>query len=162
MRIEAVTEDNLIAAAHVHAQSWRASHRDICTEAFVAAHTTERQAEYIRSGMQAGKRFFLLTDAAPVGVVAVSRNTISDLYVLPDSWGHGYGSALLAYAAGQCEGRPRLTVLNTNHRARALYQRRGFVETKKNIPLKNGLYEIELVMQKEDAHARPDDSERAD
>lgn len=146
--VSPVQEDNLAAAAHVHAESWRASHADICSPAFIAAHDDHRQAAYIRTGMQQGKQFFLLETEKAAGVVAVEDNTISDLYVLPESQGQGIGSALLEYAVRQCEGTPRLTVLNTNSRARTLYLRFGFAESGKSFPLKNGLYEIEMVYSK--------------
>ena len=104
MLIEPVTEANLSAAAHVHAESWRASHADVCSPAFLAAHDDQRQAAYIREGMQRGKRFYLLTEETPAGVVAVEGNTISDLYL-----------------------------------------RRDFADSGVTFPLKNNLYEIEMI-----------------
>lgn len=145
MLIEPVTEANLSAAAHVHAESWRASHADVCSPAFLAAHDDQRQAAYIREGMQRGKRFYLLTEETPAGVVAVEGNTISDLYVLPEKQRRGFGSMLLEHAIAQCEGQPRLTVLSTNRRARDLYLRRDFADSGVTFPLKNNLYEIEMI-----------------
>ena len=47
-----VTEENLEAAARVHALSWRESHKGFCSAEFVAAHTTARQMVYIRGEME--------------------------------------------------------------------------------------------------------------
>ena len=146
LTIEPVTEQNLLQAAHVHALSWRESHKAVCTPEFLAAHDDLRQAAYIRRAMTEGKRFFLLKNPVPCAVVAVKDNTISDLYVLPDRQGCGLGSAMLAHALRQCSAAPRLTVLSTNHRARDWYYRRGFRESGVRIPLKNGLYEAEMTL----------------
>lgn len=129
MRIEEVTEQTLSAAGYVHAESWRASHRDICPPDFVAAHTAQAQTEYLRQEMAQGKRLFLLTDGEPVGIVTVWGSLIENLYVLPGRQGRGYGSRLLKFAMAQCQGAPTLWVLNSNENAHRLYLRHGFQQT---------------------------------
>ena len=129
MRIEEVTEQTLSAAGYVHAESWRASHRDICPPDFVAAHTAQAQTEYLRQEMAQGKRLFLLTDGGPVGIVTVWGSLIENLYVLPGRQGRGYGSRLLKFAMAQCQGAPTLWVLNSNENAHRLYLRHGFRQT---------------------------------
>lgn len=129
MRIEEVTEQILSAAGYVHAESWRASHRDICPPDFVAAHTAQAQTEYLRQEMAQGKRLFLLTDGGPVGIVTVWGSLIENLYVLPGRQGRGYGSRLLKFAMAQCQGAPTLWVLNSNENAHRLYLRHGFQQT---------------------------------
>ena len=37
--IVSVTEENLLSAARIQAESWQESHRSFCSEAFVKAHT---------------------------------------------------------------------------------------------------------------------------
>ena len=83
MRIERVSEENILQAAKIHAAAWRESHRSICSDAFIAAHTTERQTEYIRNAMSQGCSFYILTDKEPVAVVSVNCSLIADLYVHP-------------------------------------------------------------------------------
>ena len=129
MRIEEVTEQTLSAAGYVHAESWRASHRDICPPDFVAAHTAQAQTEYLRQEMAQGKRLFLLTDGEQVGIVTVWGSLIENLYVLPGRQGRGYGSRLLKFAMAQCQGAPTLWVLNSNENAHRLYLRHGFQQT---------------------------------
>ena len=127
--ITPVSEDNLNAAAEVHAISWRASHKAVCSPAFLEAHTTARQADYLRRKLEEGSRIFLLTDGVPVGLVAVTGNLIEDLYVLPAQQGRGYGTLLLQHAIRACAGTPTLWVLETNQRAAQLYLRLGFRPT---------------------------------
>lgn len=146
-----VTEDRLPLAGHVHAASWRASHRDVCSPAFVAAHTAQRQTAYLRGEMAAGKQLWLLMDPEPSGVVSVAGDLVENLYVLPGRWGRGYGTLLLEHALRQCRGTPRLTVLSSNERALGWYLRRGFREAGRR-PLRGGLEEIDMILCKEDNH----------
>ncbi len=139
-----VDEANIAAAGAVHAASWRASH-GFCTPEFVAAHTADTQAEYLRRELAAGKALFLMLDPEPVGLVSVCGDLIENLYVHPEKQGRGYGSALLDFAVGRCEGAPRLWVLNINENARSFYAARGFRETGIRQERKGGLAEIEMT-----------------
>ena len=72
MEFVPVSEENVTLAAEVHAASWQESHKSFCTEAFVAQHTPQRQENYLRAEMAAGKRIWLLEDEdEPVGLVSV-------------------------------------------------------------------------------------------
>ena len=146
MEIRPVCERDLPAAAEVHAAAWRESHREICSPEFVEAHTAQRQAAYLRGELDRGKRLYLLLDGSPVGVVSVWENRIENLYVHPDRQGCGYGTALLEFAVRQCEA-PRLWVLNTNHRARHFYEKRGFFLTGRETVLSETLKELEMARQ---------------
>ena len=141
--IEPVDDANLMAAAEVHGASWRKSHTEICSAEFVAAHTTQRQANYLQTELNRGKRLFLLTDGIPMGVVSVFEDCIENLYVHPDHWGRGYGTALLQFAESQCKT-PRLWVLNTNKQARRFYENRGYRVTGREKVLSETLRELEM------------------
>ena len=138
-----VTEENLIEAARVHATSWRESH-DFCSPEFVAAHTTQRQADYFRKGMAEGKRFFLLEAGEPAAVVSVHGDCIGDLYVLPQRQGKGLGTRLLHYAETLCGGTPTLWVLSNNRRAIAFYLNNGYHFTGREKALSAELSELEM------------------
>ena len=144
MRIVPVDEENLPEAGAVHAASWRESHCTICSAAFIAQHTAQRQTEYLRKEIESGKQVFMLMDEKPVGVVSVHGNLIENLYVLPACWGKGYGSALLEYAQRQCCGVPALSVLSSNTQARAFYEKRGYAYTGETRRLAEGLYELDM------------------
>lgn len=143
--IEQVTEETLLLAAYVHALSWQASHLSLCSPEFIARHTPQRQAEYLRSEMGRGKRLFLLTDGEPVGVVTVWGSLIENLYVLPEQQKRGYGTALLDFAIRQCDKTPALWVLNTNALAQTMYRKNGFIETGATRALNESVFEIEMV-----------------
>ena len=143
MKIIPVNEMNLAGAAAVHAASWRESHREICSLEFVAAHTTQRQMDYLRKELEQGKQVFLLLDPEPVGVVSVHGELIENLYVLPEAERRGYGTALLDHACSLC-GVPALWVLSTNGKAREVYERRGCGYTGRQKRLNDRLAELEM------------------
>ena len=147
--IELVTSVNITQAAEVHAISWRESHRDICSEEFIAEHTTERQIEYLKSQMNKGAAIYLLSDAGkPVGIVSIRDDVVGDLYVLPDEQGRGYGTQLLHFAIERCAGTPTLWVLNQNQRAIRLYERNGFRLTGERKELSETLSELQMRLMK--------------
>lgn len=141
---EPVTEENLKIAAEIHAESWRDSHKGFCSPAFVAAHTTERQTEYLRNEMAQGKSFYLLTLDTPKGIVSVKDDLIENLYVLPREQRKGYGTMLLHYAEQLCSKPPRLWVLNNNQAAISLYRRTGYGFTGTRKHLNDTLEELEM------------------
>lgn len=142
-----VGEKDVTRAGEIHARSWQESHRAFCAPEFVAMHTPERQARYLREKMEKGSRvYMLLADGAPMGVVSVTGSLIEDLYVLPEGQNRGYGTALLRHAIAQCAGTPTLWILENNHRAARLYRRMGFCETGRSNAITESLNEIELAL----------------
>ena len=133
-------------AGHIHAESWRESHRSFCTEEFVQQHTDLAQTEYLRREMQAGKDVYMLIDWQPVGIVSVFGGLIENLYVLPSEQNKGYGTMLLQYAIGQSTQTPTLWILENNEGAERLYTRHGFRRTGKQNRLSAWLYEIEMAL----------------
>lgn len=143
--IQPVTEHNLTLAAQIHSDSWRASHRALCSAGFVRAHTMERQREWMSAEVGRGKAFYLLTLDAPRGTVSVCRSLIEHLYVLPSQQGKGYGTLLLHYAEGLCPGEPHLWVFRQNEKAFAFYLRNGYLFTGRRNRYGNFLEELELA-----------------
>lgn len=144
--IEPVTQAELTQAAKIHSESWKESHREICSPEFLALHTPERQKRYLESEIAKGARLYLLTDGKPVGIVSVRGSVIENLYVLPDEQNKGYGTQLLSFAVKACTGIPTLWILSTNEGAKRLYERHGFRETGNMIRHTGGLCELELCL----------------
>lgn len=69
-------------------------------------------------------------EGQPVGFMAMREDFIDCLYVDPDYWQMGIGSALLDYARSIFPKHLWLYTLQINHAARAFYQKQGFVATK--------------------------------
>ena len=138
---------NLSEAAAVHAVSWQDSHRSFCSPDFVALHSPEHQAEYLRQKLSRGSRIWMLVENGPVGIVSVTGSLIEDLYVLPEHRSHGCGALLLQHALRQCEGRPVLWILENNTGAARFYRRAGFTETGRRNNITEGLDEIEFTLE---------------
>jgi GNAT superfamily N-acetyltransferase len=65
-----------------------------------------------------------------VGVVSLGHGLLATLYVMPESWSRGVGSALHDLALDRLREanvqEARLWTLTENHRARAFYEKRGW------------------------------------
>ena len=144
--IVSVTEENLLSAAQIQAESWQESHRSFCSDAFVKAHTPQRQKALFQEEMRGGMTLYMLVKEYPVGVVSVKEDLIENLYILPAEQNKGYGTELLLFAMAQCRGTPRLWILDNNHRALAFYGKHGFRLTGKSSPLSEQLSELEMVL----------------
>lgn len=139
-----VTEANIRAAAEIHAESWRESHKSFCSPAFIEAHTTETQIDYIRKELSRGKVFYLLYFDSPKGIVSLLENRIENLYVHPSQQRKGYGTQLLHYIEGLCCDNPTLWVLSNNHAAISFYRREGYEFTGNRRELRSDLAELEM------------------
>lgn len=144
--ILSVTEETLLTAATIHAESWQESHRSFCSDAFVKSHTPQRQKALFQQEMRGGMTLYMLVKEYPVGVVSVKEDLIENLYILPAEQNKGYGTELLLFAMAQCRGTPRLWILDNNHRARRFYQKHGFRLTGKANPLSEQLSELEMAL----------------
>lgn len=138
IRIEPVTDQNFTQAAKVYTAAWKESHREVCTSEFLEKRDC---AGYLRKAMEG---LHLISEGEPVGVFRLNGELLSDLYIRPDKTGQGYGTACIRHAMEQCE-MLRLTVLSSNYRAIHLYQKLGFRFTGADIPLKNQLWEREMI-----------------
>lgn len=139
-----VTRQNIHQAAVIHSESWKESHRDVCSAEFLAAHTPERQKSYLEAEMEQGAQIYMLFGQKPVGIVSVQGCLIANLYVLPSEQNKGYGKQLLAFAVTKCQGLPSLWVLSSNQRARKFYERNGFRPTGTVVQHTDTLWELEF------------------
>jgi GNAT superfamily N-acetyltransferase len=77
-----------------------------------------------------GETYIAFEDAEAVGVVSVCRGVLQTLYVMPEFWSRGIGSALHDLALARLREtnvqEARLWTLTENHRARAFYEKRGW------------------------------------
>ena len=141
---EIVTTANIDIAAQIHSISWKESHKSFCTEEFVQAHTVERQKQFIKEQMECGKKFYILIEGEPKGIVSVKDNLIENLYVLPKEQKKGYGTRLLQYAESLCNGKPTLWILDNNVIAKKLYEKMGYRFTRNENPLSETVSELEM------------------
>ena len=137
MRIDAVTPNNFLWAVQVYEASWKKSHREICSAAFLESRD---YSGYLRERCNG---LYLVWETEPVGLFRIQDGTLSDLYIHPDHWGKGYGTACVKYALER-NTVLTLAVLSSNKRAINFYEKMGFRFTGVDIPRKNGLWEREM------------------
>ncbi|MBR6187012.1 MAG: A/G-specific adenine glycosylase [Clostridia bacterium] len=145
-------EETLLPIARAYAESWQDSHRAHCTEAFWRAHTPESMADRLRGHLAAGRQaygLYLAGQAAGALVIDPRENELNVLYVRPEAQGAGVGRAATAFAVSHLDRTRdmRVTLLETNARARSLYQKFGFLEREslRVLDEKNGLCEETLI-----------------
>jgi ribosomal protein S18 acetylase RimI-like enzyme len=77
-----------------------------------------------------GETYIAFDENEAVGVVSVGHGVLQTLYVMPESWCQGVGSALHDLALKRLRAanvqEARLWTLTENHRARAFYEKRGW------------------------------------
>ena len=137
MEIVLVDYQNFDAAVAIYTDSWRESHKEICTKEFLENRDYKG---YLQKKL--GK-LFLIIDDIPVGVFSMNEDVLGDLYIHPAYQGKGYGTAAIRFAIGKVP-QLRLTVLSGNQRAVFLYEKMGFRFTGQDVPLRNGLLEREM------------------
>lgn len=126
---ECRSEEDFSAAGAVLSEAWQASH-GFCGPDFLARHTPEERAKYLKTADRQGKRVFTLAnDGKVLGLASLLGSEIGDLYVLPEAQGLGYGRLLLDFAVRQAEGTPTLWLLENNAAAQRFYENAGFAFT---------------------------------
>ncbi len=127
--IVSVNKENLSEAAKVYMDSWKESHKDICSAEFIEKHDLEYIKNYLNDKLKDLYVIYIYyADEIPVGIVGINPTDeeICLLYVSPGNQGKGYGTKLLDYALSLCKN-PYITVLDTNTNAIDFYLKRGFV-----------------------------------
>ncbi len=138
MKIVLVETSNFDNALKVYTASWRETHSGICSPEFLE---NRDYAGYLTKKLGS---LYLVSDGEPVGVFCLDRENFGDLYIHPNYQGRGYGLFCVRYAKSQTP-RLRLTVLSSNAPAIHLYEKSGFRFTGNGIPLREGLWEREMI-----------------
>lgn len=147
--IQKVDSATLYSAAQIHSESWKESHRGLCSEQYIQQHTVENQKRYLQKEISAGKQLYIHIQQKPVGIVSVKADLIENLYVLPSEQRKGYGTELLLFAIKQCSSSPRLWILEHNKKAYALYAKHGFKLTGNRHDLSPTVSEVEMQLSLE-------------
>jgi ribosomal protein S18 acetylase RimI-like enzyme len=109
-------------------------------------HPIDEQRQYFESVVLPCNRVRVVADAdrRVVGFMASTPELIAQLYVHVDHQRRGIGSALLALAREESNGRLRLFTFAANESAQAFYRARGFREIARGFESEWQLEDIEL------------------
>ena len=128
-----LNETNIIDAAKVYMESWKESHKDICSSEFIEKHDFKYMIDFLKEKKDIGYDIFIdYVNEKPVGIVGMNPKDeeICLLYVSPAEQGKGFGTELLEFAVKRCKN-PYITVLDTNKKAIDFYLKRRFVPAEK-------------------------------
>ena len=141
--IRAATPDDAPAIAAIHVASWQATYPGIMPASFLAGLSVEKRTASWCHALGAGRPCVALAVAknGPTGWIAYgpTRDTDKDrtwgeieaIYLHPSHCGQRIGAALVDHACRALHDMGHewvsLWVLVKNHRARAFYEREGFV-----------------------------------
>ena len=130
--------DDRFAISNIYEKSWKSTYSGIVPQSYLDGIPTGRWAESIDS---AGKyNAVIIENGEFIGTSSFCKSRFSELenlgeivslYLLPEYIGKGYGKKLMEYVIGALKGLGYdeifLWVLEENFRARAFYERFGFV-----------------------------------
>ena len=162
IQLRRATPEDAAALAAVEVRSWRAAFRGLMPDAFLdelseVEKTTSWRQNLLKHGLFGRKRVCVaLSDAGISGFVRVGPLTdegevglIYLLYVLPEQWGRGVGTALIQ--AGMQELRDlgmreaMLWVLRDNLRARRFYEHLGWTPDGRTVSEDHGGCRLEAL-----------------
>jgi ribosomal protein S18 acetylase RimI-like enzyme len=141
--IRRATPADAASVAAVEVASWRAAYRGLMPGAFLdrlsqTEHTASWRANLLKHAASGHKRLLVaVEDQKVVGFVRVGPESESSevglvylLYVLPEYWGRGVGTALMCAAMDELRDlgvrETTLWVLRDNQRARRFYEGLGW------------------------------------
>lgn len=140
MNIRRATGEDTAALASIHAASWRAAYRDLVPDAYLERldsarrfrESLDRNAEETYVAERDGEILGFLTigPCRDADLDPRSAGEIQGLYLAPEHWREGVGTALCRFGEAllQCRGcrTATLWVLAGNPRARRFYEALGF------------------------------------
>lgn len=160
--LAAVTPSGMAATAAAYAESWRASHVQHCSPAFLAEHTPLHMEMILRGHLDTGKRVYAIRCAeeyAGVLVLDFAQNELVSLYIRPAFQGCGLGRSAVSFAVSAlCAERDmRVTVLMDNTRAQRLYRSFGFTQLRAQRALNpdRDVWEMDLIRPGEEKRNDP-------
>jgi ribosomal protein S18 acetylase RimI-like enzyme len=137
MHVRPARRDDAAAIADVHVRTWQTAYEHVFGAERLAGIDRSRRETFWAGAIEQGGDVFVAEENGRIaGFVYVGPAGDLDgvgelyaIYVLPDAWGSGAGSALMSAALEALSGYSSATlwVLEDNPRARRFYEREGWI-----------------------------------
>ena len=138
MEIIELTNNLAQEASHIYAKSWKYAYKGVIHQKYLDDLSLEHWTPFLKNSPF--QNFILQDNGVFVATssIGVARDTkydnygeIVSIYVLPEYFGHGYGTFLFGYMAEKLQliglNKICLWVLEKNINARRFYEKMGFV-----------------------------------
>lgn len=147
LNIRNASESDIPAIARLHVEGWKGAYGGIVNQAYLDALSVDQRIANWTDWMASGESTVFIADwdGTPAGFVTIGRTKtpppgsspirpshsgeIYALYLTPEHWRQGIGTALLKHAARELKDRKHgaicLWVLDANTRARGFYEKMG-------------------------------------
>ena len=142
-------QDDLVAAAQVYTESWKAAYAGILPQRFLDKLSPDRWLAVLRADPSSSLGLFVEERIIGTAMLNVPRAEIVSLYLLPEAAGKGFGKMLLnaaleALKEHGCEA-ASLWVMCANTHAITFYLRSGFAPTGRMQEENYGTQAVELM-----------------
>lgn len=150
MIIRQAHPEDALQIGEVHSKAWKQAYRNVFPREFIEADSPEkRTAEFLNSLPDPQGSYLLMTENKQIlGIARLLRHSgeteLLSLYLPEEYRGRGYGRQLLDHLKSGQDSRIILWVLETNRRARAFYEKNGFVPTGRSRTIRRGADFIQL------------------
>ncbi len=149
MTIRHATIDDARALAELHVASWKAGYKGLVPDAYLERRSVERRCPQWQE-ILANPGSSVLVAGDIDGFIAFEPETreIRALYIAPERFRDGVGTALLQAAHETLDGDTALWVFEGNERALAFYARHGYArDGATHVHEPTGLIEVWLTRQ---------------
>ena len=142
-------QDDLVAAAQVYTESWKAAYAGILPQRFLDKLSPDRWLAVLRADPSSSLGLFVEERIIGTAMLNVPRAEIVSLYLLPEAAGKGFGKMLLnaaleALKEHGCEAASRWVMCANTH-AITFYLRSGFAPTGRMQEENYGTQAVELM-----------------
>lgn len=135
----------------IHAKAWKEAYEYVFPKEFMDADTAEaRQAEFLNAFINENSHYFLVyKDESAIGIVKIvimeRECELLSIYFLQNYCGKGIGSVVMDIIKQMYSQYDIvLWVLECNVKARAFYEKNGFIKTGKSRVIKRGLDFVQI------------------
>lgn len=163
IKINYATSEDFRILGKIHAASWKVAYKSIIPSEVLDNITVEKRGAYFKKALEEGWEddAIIYEDDIPLGFICIGKardkdlndsyGEIGGLYLLPEAFGKGIGSALIQWGIKELNSKGYekviLWVLEDNSRAIKFYEKHGFTfdGTSKKINIGKPLIECRYI-----------------